>query len=68
MEREVEIELPDYRKSNCHFWKVFSEKTAIQITELGISNGINETYASIAYARGCEDSTKEEFRRRHTIE
>ncbi len=61
IDREVEITLPAYQKSNCHFWKIISEKEVIKITELDNWNGIDQSTIAAAYTSTNEPSTEEEF-------
>jgi uncharacterized protein YpbB len=59
--REVEIELPSYKKSNCHFWKIYSEEKAICVTNLEGYYEIGEQTIQVALKSGDEESNEEEF-------
>jgi hypothetical protein len=61
IDREVEITLPAYMKSNCHFWEVTDENTVIKITELNNHHDISDSYIESAFSKGNEPSTEEEF-------
>ena len=48
IEREVEITLPAYMKSICHFWEVTDEKTVIP-SKNALGNGIIDDIKDIIY-------------------
>lgn len=59
--KEVEVELPLYRKSICHFWKVISENKSIKVTDLFNNYEIASQNYTSAFDNDNEDSTEEEF-------
>ena len=60
--QEVEIELPHYRKSNCHFWKIISDKTCICVTILSGKVSIdNSITPMIGIQTADTESTEQEF-------
>ncbi len=61
VQREVEITLPKFVKSNCHFWKIYSEERALQVTDLERAYRIEESYISVALINGTIESSEEEF-------
>ena len=60
-EKEVEVSLPAYRKSICHFYRVLSEDDCIIITDLGGHYGINQTQSSTAFRDTNVESSEAEF-------
>lgn len=61
-ERTIEIELPAYRKSGCHYYKVFSDEHCIQICTLDFNTSIARHHSGLAYSdKRIEDCSKEEF-------
>ena len=62
IEEKVNVELPIYRKSNCHHFKVYSESECIYVTDLDVfSFAIQKGDASLALAERNIECTKEEF-------
>ncbi len=61
----LEVILPLYRKTNAHFYKVFSQKSCIQVTDMGPAsdnNTIQIAHAGMAWVGDSgQESTKEEF-------
>ena len=58
---EVEVTLPIYRKSICHFYKVYDQEDAICITDTTTNFSIAVGYTSHAFSEGNSDSTEQEF-------
>ena len=58
---EVEIKLPYYRKTNCHYLKVYSETKCLQVCQLEGYMGIEQARIGLAFGKGTVDSTEEEF-------
>lgn len=56
----VEVELPFYKKSNCSYYKVYSEKKCIQVCTLETSEDIGNVTNRCAFIN-TEDCTKKEF-------
>lgn len=59
--KEVEIQLPAFMKSNCHFYKVISEKKCIQVCTLSGNTQIAEGHADLAFMDGNIPATEKEF-------
>lgn len=61
--KEIEVKLPYYSKSSCHYYKVISEHEAIEATILNTINqfGIATTYPSSAFRAGVAQCTEREF-------
>jgi len=57
----VEVELPAYRKSRCHFYKVFSDTHCIEVCTLKNYHSVSFYNSSNALHRSHEECTKEEF-------
>ena len=60
--KEVEIELPAFMKSNCHFYKVISETECIVVTDLDGWYEIAQRHPSNAFMHGNVSSTEAEFK------
>ena len=60
--KEVEIELPAFMKSNCHFYKVISETECIGVTDLYGWYEIAQRHPSSAFMDGNVKSTEAEFK------
>jgi hypothetical protein len=59
---EKEVELPYYRKSNCHFWKVIAKDRVIQVTDAIGSCAIETSvYIGSCLVNSDEDSNEKEF-------
>ena len=56
----VDVELPFYKKSSCHYYKVYSEDKCIQVCNLEESESIKVVTNLCAFISTL-DSTKEEF-------
>jgi hypothetical protein len=61
IEEEVELSLPAYRKGVCHYYKIISDKLAIQVTDLENWSAISQVGTSIAVSTGKDECTEEEF-------
>lgn len=61
IESSIEITLPAFMKSNCHYYKVISQDLAICVTDLEGWKGIDEQRPVHAFAEGNVESTEEEF-------
>lgn len=60
--KTVEIELPVYRKSICHYYKVYSDENFLQVCDVESNFSIGRFYAGLAFSHeGIEDCSKEEF-------
>lgn len=60
--KEVEIALPHFMKSNCHFYKVYSEEKCIQVTDLDGNYQIQQAHSGLAFLDGQVEATAEEFK------
>jgi len=61
-EKTIEIELPAYRKSICHYYKVYSNEHCIQVCDIDSSTSIARYHSGLAYSdKRIEDCSKEEF-------
>jgi len=58
-----EIELPYYSKSICHFYKVYSEKHCISVTDLTEHESICNQDSSLAFGSGNKKSNEAEFKK-----
>ena len=56
-----ELELPAYRKNSCYFYKIISEKQAVQICIAKDSESIGISYTSSALSLAPLESSQEEF-------
>lgn len=62
IEEKVNVELPFYKKDNCHHYKVYSESECIYVTDLDTFGfAIQKGNISLALAEGNVGCTKEEF-------
>jgi hypothetical protein len=61
IEEEVELSLPAYRKGSCHWFKIISDKLAIQVTDLEDWYSISQTTTGMALTQGKDECTAEEF-------
>ena len=58
-----EIELPYYSKSICHFYKVYSEKHCISVTDLTEHESIGIHHSSLALGSDNKKSSEAEFKK-----
>jgi len=58
---EVDLPLPAYRKGTCHYFKILSDKIAIQVSDTHDWSNVSITATSIAISSGEKESTAEEF-------
>ena len=62
--KKVNIELPYYTKSSCHYYKVIDEKTVIQVTRMS-SNRFFEhnmiSFSSLGVALKEKKTTEKQF-------
>jgi hypothetical protein len=61
IEEEMELTLPAYRKGSCHWFKIISDKLAIQVTDLDGWNSIQQTTTGMALTHGIIECTEREF-------
>lgn len=61
VETEVEVTLPAYTKSSCHFYKVYSEEKAIVVCTLNGHHEIGLVSPMNAFHDGHDVSNEEEF-------
>lgn len=67
IKKEVEIELPHYRKTSCHYYKIFSPDHCVQICTAKNMETIGIHHAGLAYnGPGHEDCGKEDFEKSFT--
>jgi hypothetical protein len=60
--KEVEIELPYFSKSACHFYKVYSDISCITVCTLDGNLEISQAASSLAFRDGhTEASNEHEF-------
>ena len=59
--REVEVELPAYMKSNCHFYNVYSEEKCIQVCTLEGYISISIIPSEIAFSSRNIPCQRENF-------
>ena len=59
----TEVELPYYTKSNCHFFKIYSDKHCIKITELKGYESISIQDAGLAIGHSDVISNEAEFKK-----
>ena len=56
-----ELDLPAYRKNSCYFYKIISEKQAVQICIANGSESIGIAYTSSALSLAPLESSQVEF-------
>ena len=56
-----QLDLPAYRKNSCYFYKIISEKQAVQICIANGSESIGIAYTSSALSLAPLESSQEEF-------
>jgi hypothetical protein len=62
VEEIVEIQLPVYRKNECHAYYVYSETEAIKVTDLDKHYSVSQTFSELAFhLESYKDCTREEF-------
>ena len=61
IESSIEITLPAFMKSSCHYYKVISQDLAICVTDLEGWRGIDEQRPVHAFSSDNVESTEEEF-------
>jgi len=59
--REVEITLPVFKKSICHFFKVYNDKECICVTDTSFNPSIAVNNATIAFMSDHVECTESEF-------
>ena len=60
-EQEVEITLPAYYKTNIHYFKVFSEKYCICVTDMNEHYDVGIKHAELPFNADAIICTKEDF-------
>lgn len=61
VEEKVQITLPYFTKTICHYYKVYSEDYCIAVTNLDGYKGIQIQQSSLAFASTYEVCTEQEF-------
>ncbi len=61
LEEKVQITLPYFTKTICHYYKVYSEDYCIAITNLADHKGIQIQQSSLAFASTYKVGTEQEF-------
>jgi hypothetical protein len=60
-QEQVEINLPAYYKTSVHYFKIYSEKKCICVTNMNDHYEIGLKHAELPFDVGAEISNKEEF-------
>jgi hypothetical protein len=61
VEEELEITLPYFTKTICHYYKVYSDTHCICVTNLAGYNSITIHQSSLAFGGNYEVCTEQEF-------
>jgi hypothetical protein len=61
LEEKVQITLPYFTKTICHYYKVYSEDHCIAVTNLAGYKGVQIQQSSLAFASTYEVCTEQEF-------
>jgi len=64
IEETYELELPSYRKNNCHYYKILSDTTSVLVCDLENHESIAMSTADSALRLAAIESNKEEFENR----
>lgn len=61
VEEKVQISLPAFTKTICHYYKVYSEDYCIAVTNLADHKGVQIQQSSLAFASTYKVCTEQEF-------